>query len=147
MDQLFINTDGGSRGNPGPAAIGIVFCDDKDSEIYKCCEYIGTATNNEAEYRAIIQGLKILSKSDWFSKNNHPGNKIICRLDSLLVVEQINGNYKIKQDHLAQFVKEIRGLIADFRAKIVFSYVPREQNKRADQMVNQALDLELKGKK
>lgn len=146
MDKLFINTDGGSRGNPGPAAIGIVFFDQNNTELYACCEFIGTATNNEAEYRAIIKALRILSKSDWFAQNNSADKTIVCRLDSQLVVEQINGNYKVKQDHLAQFITEIKEIIGHFNFKLSFTHIRREENKRADQMVNQALDKELKGK-
>ncbi|MFA7253418.1 MAG: ribonuclease HI family protein [Patescibacteria group bacterium] len=143
---IYINTDGGSRGNPGPAAIGVVFTDDDGEEIYCCQKFIGRGTNNEAEYQAIITALEVLLKSKWFVENNSDSHNVICRLDSKLVVEQINGNWKIKQDHIAVFIKTIRELIARMKLRISFIHIPREQNKRADCLVNLALDEELKSK-
>lgn len=144
MDKIFINTDGGSRGNPGPAAIGVVFRDQNGEIIHKYKKCIGVATNNEAEYGAIICALEILQKSDWISKNGDGNGEIICRLDSQLVVEQINGNYKIKKDHIRVFVDKIHRLILELPAKITFDHIPREENKDADELVNIALDLEKK---
>ena len=143
-ETIFINTDGGSRGNPGPAAIGIVFFDIEGIEIHSHKEYIGEGTNNTAEYRAIEKALQILVKSKWFVDNNSDGNRVVCRLDSLLVVEQINGRYKIKQPHIAGYVGEIKELIAQCNLNITFVHIPREQNKVADKLVNEALDQELK---
>lgn len=137
---LFINTDGGSRGNPGEAAIGVVFSDAEGKELHTYQQCIGIATNNEAEYRAIITALELLTKSQWFSTNNISNKKVICRLDSQLVVEQINGNYKIKQDHLRILIGEIRQLIEQIHLNVTFIHIPREQNKRADKLVNLALD-------
>jgi len=142
--NLFINTDGGSRGNPGPAAIGVVFYDESQEVLYCCKECIGEATNNEAEYRAIIKALEILLKSRWFAANNQTGSKVVCRLDSLLVVEQINGNYKIKQEHIRAFMVRIHELLDQIKLNIIFQHVPREQNKAADKLVNEALDGQLK---
>jgi len=144
MDKIFINTDGGSRGNPGPAAIGVVFYDAEQKEIHGYGKFIGHKTNNEAEYEAIISALQTLTKSKWFAANNLSHKEVVCRLDSQLVVEQINGNYKVKQDHIAVFISQIRELITLMHLKISFVYVPREQNKRADKYVNIALDTELK---
>lgn len=144
MNKMFINTDGGSRGNPGPAGIGVVFYDNNEKEIHSFKEYIGEATNNEAEYSAIVSAIKILLKSDLFDLNKNDDGEIICRLDSQLVVEQLNGRYKIKQPHLQVFVNEIRSLLKDSCLKISFIHVRREQNKRADQLVNVALDKKLK---
>lgn len=146
MNKIFINTDGGSRGNPGPAGIGVVFYDQDEKEIYTHKECIGTATNNEAEYGAIISALKILLKDDLLDKESDKNGEVICRLDSQLVVEQINGRYKIKQPHLQVFNDEIKGLLNELQSKISFIHVRREQNKRADQLVNEALDAELKAK-
>lgn len=137
---MYINTDGGSRGNPGPAAIGVVFYNSDGMVIHQYKQCIGEGTNNEAEYRAIIQALKILKKSDWFISNNLAEKEVICRLDSQLVVEQINGRYKVKKDHLGKFITEIKELLSDINFKISFTYVPREQNKLADNLVNEALD-------
>jgi len=140
MNKIYINTDGGSRGNPGPAAIGIVFTNEAGEEIYSYKEYIGLGTNNEAEYKAIIKALDILIKSRWFSQKNENGGEVICRLDSQLVVEQINGNYKVKQDHIKLLIADLRNIMSKINLRISFSYVPREQNKLADKLVNRALD-------
>ncbi|HBM17251.1 MAG TPA: ribonuclease H [Lentisphaeria bacterium] len=143
MSELYLNTDGGSRGNPGPAAIGVVFLDDKGNQIHTHKEFIGHATNNEAEYCAIIKALEILSKSKWAEENKKNG-KVICRLDSQLVVEQVMGRYKVKKDHIFQFVSKINKLINNLDLQLQFMYVPREENKIADKLVNQALDEVLK---
>jgi ribonuclease HI len=140
MSEIYINTDGGSRGNPGPAGIGIVFFDNNEKIFHTHKECIGIATNNEAEYGAIKKALEIVSKSDWFNENNKEGVKITCRLDSQLVVEQINGNYKVKQPHLQEFISQIREILSNFRLSITFVHIPREENKLADKLVNEALD-------
>ncbi len=139
MSTLFINTDGGARGNPGPAAIGVVFFDFDQKIIHEHKECIGVATNNQAEYKAIIKALCILSKSKW--QHEHDGNaKVICRLDSKLVVEQINGNFKVKNENIKIYIKQIKNLLSDLNKSIEFIHVPREQNKEADKLVNRALD-------
>jgi ribonuclease HI len=147
MDTIFLNTDGGSRGNPGPAALGVVFFDDAEKEIHSYKECIGVATNNEAEYKAIIKALEILMQSKWFAENNIANKKVVCRLDSQLVVEQIKGNYKVKQDHLREFIQVIGQMIDQMHLNIEFIHIPREENKLADKLVNKALDAECKGKK
>jgi ribonuclease HI len=139
MEKLFINTDGGSRRNPGPAAIGVVFYNPGEEEIYSQKEYIGEGTNNEAEYRAIIKALEILSKSKW-AKENEGRGKVICRLDSELVVEQICGRYKVKKNHIYELAKRVKELVASIGVQIEFIHIPREQNKEADKLVNEALD-------
>jgi len=146
MNKLFINTDGGSRGNPGPAAIGVAFFSTDGKEIFGYKEFIGEGTNNMAEYTAILRALEILSKSTWFVENNSLDNEVYCRLDSKLVVEQLRGNYKVKTEHIGQFVQKIKSLADNFSLKISFNYIPREENKAADKLVNEALDLELKKK-
>lgn len=144
MKKIFINTDGGSRGNPGPAGVGVVFFDENESVIFSYKKFIGVATNNEAEYQAIIKALEILVRSKWFLENNNVNSEIVCRLDSQLVVEQINGRYKIKQDHLRIFVEKIKKILKEFNLSIQFIHVLREKNKEADKLVNEALDEELK---
>lgn len=141
---LYVNTDGGARGNPGPAAIGIVFSDGTEKEIFSYKKYIGRATNNEAEYKAIICALEILLKSKWLSEYNDTSSNVICRLDSQLVVEQINGNYKVKQEHIKVFIEKINILKEKFKLNISFSHIPREKNKKADRLVNLALDQVVK---
>ena len=140
METIYINTDGGSRGNPGPSAIGVAFFGAAGKIFFEHGECVGVGTNNEAEYKAIVCAIKKLKESDWYQENNIAENQVVCRLDSKLVVEQVNGRYKIKQPHLALFVAEIRELISDMKLSISFVYVPREQNKDADRLVNYALD-------
>ncbi|PIS07827.1 hypothetical protein COT78_01150 [Candidatus Berkelbacteria bacterium CG10_big_fil_rev_8_21_14_0_10_43_13] len=142
MKQLFINTDGGSRGNPGPAAIGVAFFDETEKVLRTHKSKIGVGTNNEAEYQAIIEALKILNSGSIAGLGELVDSKIICRLDSLLVVEQVSGRWKIKQPHIAQFNIEIHRQLADLDLSVSFVHVPREQNKLADKLVNEALDGE-----
>lgn len=144
MDKVYINTDGGARGNPGPAAIGIVFYDEQGKELHRYHKTIGRATNNEAEYQAIIKALELLMQSKWFAQNNVAEKEVICRLDSQLVVEQINGRYKIKQEHIKLLIAQLRQMIGEMQLNISFVYIPRTENKLADKLVNKALDHELK---
>ena len=123
-------TDGGARGNPGPAAVGGVLYDG-DKEIDNLSECIGEATNNQAEYKAIIAGLEMAVK-----------NKITeldCFLDSELVVEQLNRKYKVKDKDLAKLFVKVWNLGLKFK-KISFQHIRREKNKAADALVNKALD-------
>lgn len=123
-------TDGGARGNPGPAAIGAVLYQD-NKIIGTVSKSIGKTTNNQAEYRAIIAGLELAGA--------HKIKELHCYLDSELVVEQLNRNYKVKDKELAKLFVKVWNLSQSFK-KITFSHVRREQNKVADKLVNQALD-------
>ncbi len=129
---LHLFTDGGSRGNPGQAAIGCVLEDPSTGETlrehYEC---IGIQTNNVAEYRALIEGLKI-------AKRYHP-NELIAHMDSELIVKQLSGEYKVKMETLREFFDEIQELRMEFPS-VQFKHIPREDNHRADALVNQALD-------
>jgi ribonuclease HI len=140
MSKIVIHTDGGSRGNPGPAAIGIVFSDETGKVVYSHKEYIGIGTNNEAEYQALLRAFEILERSKWLKENNGNGGVIECRLDSKLVVEQVKGNFKVKQPKLLELKKEIIKLSKEWKLMIDFNHVSREQNKLADKLVNEALD-------
>jgi len=140
MRQLYINTDGGSRGNPGPAAIGVAFFDETEKVLHTHKSTIGVGTNNEAEYQAIIEALKILNSGSVVERSEFAAAKVICRLDSKLVVEQVNGKWKIKQPHIAKFNIEIHNLLTDLATDISFVHIPREENKLADKLVNEALD-------
>lgn len=147
MSIIYINTDGGARGNPGPAGIGVVFFDATGNEIYSHKEYIGRATNNQAEYKAIIKALNIIIKSKWFDKHQGKGEaKIVCRLDSQLVVEQLCGNYKVKNGNISELANEAKLLINKIQINIEFVHVKREENKIADKLVNKAIDQHLKTK-
>jgi len=148
MDTIYINTDGGARNNPGPAGVGVVFYDKDGKVLHEFKEYIGEATNNQAEYRAIIKALEILLKSRWFKEHNgSSGAEIICRLDSQLVVEQINGNYKVKNEGIIPLLQEVKTHLDKIEIDISFVLIPREQNKLADKLVNNALNTELKAEK
>lgn len=130
-DKLIIYTDGGARGNPGPAAIGAVIYDEQRQVVAEISEYIGETTNNQAEYRAVIAAI---------AKAKELGaSELDFFLDSLLVVEQLNGNYKVKNKDLAPLFVQIYNAGLGFR-KVRYAHVRREQNKEADKLVNQALD-------
>ncbi len=129
-----LHTDGGARGNPGPAAIGVVI----DVEVAgqtellgEIGETIGVASNNVAEYRAIIRGLE--------EAHRLKASSVSCLLDSQLVVEQLNGNYKVKSEDMKPLHARVQELRARF-ALVTFQHVRREQNKEADRLVNEALD-------
>lgn len=129
---LHLFTDGGSRGNPGQAAIGLVLEDPSTgTTLREHYERIGVQTNNVAEYSALIEGLKI-------AKHYHP-NRLLCHLDSELIVKQLSGEYKVKMETLKVFFDEIRELILDFPS-VEFTHIPRADNHRADALVNKALD-------
>lgn len=145
MNELFINTDGGSRGNPGNGGIGVVFYDIKGNDIFRYKEFIGECTNNQAEYKAVIKAFEILLKSKWFKEHNgSSGAKITIRIDSQLVVEQINGNFKVKNEGIIGLLAKLNGLLDQVEIDMEFIHIPREQNKLADKLVNNAIDEELK---
>jgi len=130
--KIIIYSDGGARGNPGPAGIGCVIQTDNVKEISR---YIGEATNNQAEYQAVIEALK------WVQENIQESDKEIeFYLDSELVVEQLNQRYKLKNEGLKPLFWQIRELVMRLGGRVTFAYIPREQNKEADRLVNQAID-------
>lgn len=129
---LHLFTDGGSRGNPGQAAIGVVIEDPTSGTVMReHCERIGIETNNVAEYRALIEGLKL-------AKRYHP-NRLLCHLDSELIVKQLSGEYKVKMETLKPLFEEIRELSSIF-PDVSFRHIPRADNYKADALVNKALD-------
>lgn len=133
MKSLIINTDGGARGNPGPAGIGVVIRNDKSHIIGEHKQYIGEATNNVAEYKALILALsKALTL-------NPKSSTLEIRMDSELIVKQMQGQYKIKEPNLKILATEVLKLIKNFH-QVHFRHVPREQNKEADKLVNEAID-------
>lgn len=140
MKQITIYTDGGSRGNPGKAAIGVVFCNEKGEIIKKIGEYLGdNLTNNEAEYQAVIFALKKFKAL--FGKAIAKVSQVEVRSDSELLVNQMEGRYKIEDEKIQKFFIEIWNLKIDFKI-VKFKLIPREKNKEADRMVNEALDGE-----
>lgn len=134
-DSLVIHTDGGSRGNPGPAACAFV-AQLNEEVVGSGSEFLGTKTNNYAEYRGVILALNWLIKN----KNNYGIKEILFLLDSELVVKQLNGIYKIKKQDLLTLSLSVRKLVSEFSGKVIFKNVPREQNKKADLLLNQELD-------
>jgi ribonuclease HI len=129
--KLIIYTDGGSRGNPGKAAIGVVVGEKEYSE------YIGIKTNNQAEYMALVFAFK--KTRQLLGKDKSKKTDLEVRMDSELIVRQLNGQYKILDTELQPFFLEVWNLRLDFKS-VVFTHIPREQNKKADALVNYALD-------
>ncbi len=136
--HYLIHTDGGARGNPGPAAIGVVL-EGPDIGRKEYGEYIGETTNNVAEYTAVIFALKKL-KSLIGSERSSQSSALV-HTDSELLVRQLNGKYKIKEPGIQGLFLQIWNLRLDF-GQVTFAHVPRGKNSRADRMVNQALDKE-----
>ena len=136
-NKITIYTDGGSRGNPGPAGIG-VYIETLNKKYGEC---IGIATNNVAEYAALIFGLKKLKQL--LGKDKTKNYEIECYLDSELVVKQLNHEYKLKEEYIQKNFIEIWNLMLDFKA-VSFYHIPREKNNIADALVNEALDGERK---
>lgn len=126
-------TDGGSRNNPGPAAIG-VYIPTFDK---KYGEYIGEKTNNEAEYEALIFGLKKIKSL--IGKEKSKKTKVECYLDSELVVNQLNHKYKLTEKHIQDLFVKVWNLMLNFQ-NVTFCHIMREENKTADSLVNQALN-------
>ena len=130
--ELIIYCDGGSRGNPGPAASAFVAV--KDNEIvYKESKFLGTETNNIAEYQAVLMAL------NWIIDSNLKG-ELIVNLDSQLVERQINGKYKVKSEKLKKFHKKILDILTNNNLKIKFIWAYRSDNELADTLVNEELD-------
>jgi ribonuclease HI len=135
--DLFIFTDGGARGNPGPAAIGFIVKDNKGKVLKKEGKCLGKATNNIAEYQAVIEALKWIK--DQLTIKRQPST-INFFLDSRLIVNQLNGLFKIKNHGLRQLIVEVRKLEQAVGGNVAYHFVPREKNRDADALVNQALN-------
>ena len=133
MRKLIIYTDGASRGNPGPAGIGVVICNQSGEIVKEYKEFIGSATNNIAEYRALIKALEL---AGGFSIN-----EIDCFSDSELMVRQLNGEYRVKNEKLGKLFLLVREKEKWF-GKVSYFHVPREKDliKRADKLANRAID-------
>jgi ribonuclease HI len=130
-EAIKIFSDGGARGNPGPAGIGAVLYDKNNKVLAEISEYLGVATNNQAEYKALIAALK---KAKEFKIQT-----VECYLDSELVVRQLKREYKVKNKDLALLFLEVYNLSCDFK-NISYHYISREKNKEADRLANLAMD-------
>ena len=141
-NKYIVHTDGGARGNPGPAALGVVITDEAGKMIKEFGEYIGEKTNNEAEYRAPIEALKAIKASIGAKKAKDSVIEIF--MDSTLVVKQMNREYKVSHPNIQSFFIELWNATLDFK-EVTFTHVRREKNKEADAQVNKALDAEVGG--
>lgn len=137
MEKVIIYTDGGSRGNPGPAGIGTVIADGKGNIIKEYAHFLGVKTNNEAEYEAVIFGLRKIKAL--LGKEKIKNMEIEFRMDSQLIARQLNGQYKIEEERLFPLFIKIWNLKMDF-GPIKFTEIPREKNKEADRLANEAMD-------
>jgi len=131
MKKLQIYTDGGSRGNPGPAACGIIILDEQEKLVKLNAKYLGKMTNNQAEYEGVITALRMTAVMNV--------DDIDFFLDSDLMVKQLNGEYKVKSQNIKPLKFTIDKLLKQFQ-KVTFSHVRREYNKAADKLVNIVLD-------
>lgn len=139
MRQLVVEADGGSRGNPGPAGYGAVVRDAASGEpLVERAEYIGVATNNVAEYRGLIAGLKAARELD-------PEARVHARMDSKLVVEQMSGRWKIKHPDMKPLAAEAARIFPS--GQVTYEWIPRERNKHADRLANEAMDAGRRGER
>ncbi|MDD3301875.1 MAG: ribonuclease HI family protein [Patescibacteria group bacterium] len=129
--KLISFSDGGARGNPGPAGIGAVLYNEKNELLEELSFYLGETTNNQAEYRALIMAME---KAQALG-----ATEMECYLDSELVVKQLNREYKVKNQDLAPLFLKVHNISLAFK-KISFHHVPREKNSIADGLANQAMD-------
>jgi ribonuclease HI len=128
---VIVHCDGAARGNPGPAGIGVQITDDRGRVLAEVSEGIGVATNNQAEYRAAIEGLK--------RAHELGAPDLTVRSDSRLLVEQLSGRYRVKNPTLQRLHKEAREVASHFR-HVRFEHVPREENTEADRLANEGVD-------
>lgn len=130
--KIYLYTDGGARGNPGPAGIGIVILDNAKKKLKEAFKYIGETTNNIAEYSALIYGLEEAAA--------FKANEIVINLDSELVVKQLNGEYKVKDPGMKELFDKALGILKNFNS-FEIRHIDRSKNKEADKLVNKAINL------
>ncbi|WP_407553424.1 bifunctional RNase H/acid phosphatase [Streptomyces sp. Pv4-95] len=136
--SFIVEADGGSRGNPGPAGYGAVVIDPATGEtLAEAAEFIGTATNNVAEYKGLVAGLRAAHALD-------PQAQVRVRMDSKLVVEQMSGRWKIKHPDMRPLAAEAQRVLPP--AQVTYEWIPRERNKHADRLANEAMDAGKLGK-
>ncbi|OGR89111.1 MAG: hypothetical protein A2992_01320 [Elusimicrobia bacterium RIFCSPLOWO2_01_FULL_59_12] len=138
--NLTTYSDGGARGNPGPAAVGVVLCDEQGNVLHEASRTIGERTNNQAEYEAMLLALGLARQ--------HKARRLRCFADSELLIYQMQGVYRIKDSHLKALAEKVKSLAMEFDS-VVFQQVPRSHPMitRADWLLNQTLNrAELKGR-
>ncbi|WP_416482167.1 bifunctional RNase H/acid phosphatase [Streptomyces sp. CL12] len=137
MREFIVEADGGSRGNPGPAGYGAVVCDAATGQtLLEAAEYIGVATNNVAEYRGLLAGLRAAHTLD-------PAATVHVRMDSKLVIEQMSGRWKIKHPSMKPLATQARTVFPPDR--VTYEWIPRAENKHADRLANEAMDAGARG--
>lgn len=135
MSKLSIYSDGGARGNPGPAAAAFVVLNENQDVLHKEAKYLGDKTNNYAEYQGVLLAL------NWLVENGSKINEDInFFMDSELVVKQINGLYKVKEPTLQTLHQTVKSLLLKIKVKVFFQNILREKNKLADSLVNEEMD-------
>lgn len=138
MKKFILYTDGGARGNPGPAAAGAIVYDTAGQKVAELSSFLGTATNNQAEYQALILGLGRIQKivaDDHLVKEV----EVTAHLDSELLVQQLKGEYRVKNKNLKPLFAKAEELVSKFQ-RVSFQHVPRSRNRAADNLVNLELD-------
>ena len=136
-EKITIWTDGGARRNPGPAGAGAIVFDANGNEMRAVSKFLGTRTNNWAEYEAVILGLETARK---LFGGKTAEMQVEVKMDSQLVQQQLSNKYQIKEESLfPQFIK-VHNLIVRYFPQIKFTHIPREENKRADELANEAMD-------
>lgn len=129
--MITAHVDGGARGNPGPAGFGVVITDEHGTVLAEIAEAIGISTNNVAEYRGLIAAL------EWAASHGH--DRLRIKSDSLLIVQQMRGNYRVKHEGLLPLYRQARHLVARI-GEVTFDHVPREANQDADRLSNLGID-------
>lgn len=134
--HVIVACDGASRGNPGPAGIGVQICDDDGTVVAEIARGLGVATNNQAEYTAVLEGLKRSLELG--------ATEVTVRSDSRLLVEQLSGRFRVKNPTLRRLHKEVRDVAAGL-GRVRYEHVPRERNTEADRLANEGVDAWLVG--
>lgn len=135
MKRLIIHTDGGARGNPGPAGLGVYITDEEGKVVMEHSRYLGVKTNNQAEYLAVVDALEHATQLG--------AEEVDLFLDSELIVKQMQGVYRVKNRELAVLFVRVWNLSTGFK-KVRYTHVRREKNKDADRLVNEAIDRHMK---
>ena len=138
MQKVYLYTDGGARGNPGPAGSGAVIFDEQGAVLGEAKKYLGHTTNNVAEYEAVRIGLRMIQKK--FGAEACAGIEVVSRMDSELVCKQLNGVYRVKNEKLKPIFTAVKALCTEAFPHITFEHVRREKNKHADRLANEAMD-------
>ncbi len=136
--KYILNTDGGSRGNPGVAGAGAVITDETGKTLAEANKPLGTMPNNEAEYHGLLLGLDLAKKT--LGKEKLKNLELEVRMDSELAIKQLTGEYQVKEERLQKLFMQIWNMRVETFKHLTFKHIPREQNSRADELANLAMD-------